>query len=102
MDNTLVKLFFYTMPNWEDYLRFTPFNSSTCLLLMTDGLTSFALNKDSNCLQKGFIEPINNYLINEQNHQKALLALNNTLDSEQAKHLNSDDKTFIWIRPNNE
>jgi len=33
----------------------------------------------------------------ETNKQKALKALNNTLDTKLARKLNSDDKTFLWV-----
>lgn len=47
-------------------------------------------------VENGFIEPINRYLKSEQNKMQALRALNNTLDTKQARRLNSDDKTFLW------
>ena len=47
-------------------------------------------------LKQGFIEPINSYLRKEPNKARALQALKNTLDTERARKLNSDDKTFLW------
>lgn len=88
--------YFYTMHNWRECLRFTPVEKSDSLFLMTDGVTDFALSDDVYRLKKGFIEPINKYLKSESNKHKALLALNNTLDTKQARRLNSDDKTFLW------
>ncbi len=88
--------YFYTMKNWADCLRFTPIEKAEALFLMTDGVTNFALSDDMCELKNGFIEPINQYLKNEQNKTKALKALNNTLDTKQARKLNSDDKTFLW------
>ena len=88
--------FFYTMNNWQDCLRFTKIDKATSIFLMTDGVTRFALS-DSACeLQKGFIFPINTYLKSESNKLRAAQALNNTLDTGQARKLNSDDKTFLW------
>ena len=88
--------YFYTMNNWRRYLRFTRIDKSESLFLMTDGVTNFALDDDARHLKKGFIEPINRYLKSEDNKQRALMALNNTLDAKQARKLNSDDKTFLW------
>lgn len=88
--------YFYTMENWKESLRFTKIGKSEALFLMTDGVTDFALSKDARGLKDGFIEPINRYLQNEPNKLKALRALNNTLDTKQARKLNSDDKTFLW------
>jgi serine/threonine protein phosphatase PrpC len=84
------------MKNWRDCLRFTPISKSDALFLMTDGVTNFALSEDMCRLKAGFIEPINTYLQAETNKQKALKALNNTLDTKLARKLNSDDKTFLW------
>ena len=88
--------YFYTMKNWKESLRFTKINKSEALFLMTDGVTNFALSDDMCELKKGFIEPINRFLKNETNKTKALMALNNTLNTKQARKLNSDDKTFLW------
>lgn len=88
--------YFYTMNNWEKNLRFTVFDKVDALFLMTDGVTGFALNSDMTRLKCGFIEPINKYLREEENKVKALKALSNTLDTKQARKLNSDDKTFLW------
>ncbi len=88
--------YFYTMNNWQDCLRFTQIEKAEALFLMTDGVTNFALSDDMCKLKNGFIEPINRYLKNEQNKMRALKALNNTLDTKQARKLNSDDKTFLW------
>lgn len=88
--------YFYTMDNWRECLRFTPVGKSISLFLMTDGVTNFALSADTYQLKKGFISPINQYLKQEPNKQKALRALNNTLDTKRARQLSSDDKTFLW------
>ena len=57
----------------------------------------YQITQQSNPICKnGFIEPINKYLKNEPNKLRALKALNNTLDTKQARKLNSDDKTFLW------
>jgi len=88
--------YFYTMRNWKECLRFTPIGKSEALFLMTDGVTNFALSDDMLRLKEGFIKPINKYLKAELNKNKAVLALNNTLDTKQARRLNSDDKTFLW------
>ncbi len=88
--------YFYTMNNWRSNLRFTKISKTEALFLMTDGVTNFALSEDMRSLKKGFIEPINQYLQRESNKLRAVKALNNTLDTKQARKLNSDDKTFLW------
>ena len=66
------------------------------MFLMTAVVTNFALSEDMCRLKQGFIEPINGYLKKEQNKARALQALKNTLDTQKARKLNSDDKTFLW------
>ena len=89
--------YFYTMNNWKDSLRFTRIPKSSSLFLMTDGVTGFAIDENNCELKESFLEPINKYLRDEPNKIKALKALNNTLDTKQARKLNSDDKTFLWV-----
>ena len=84
------------MKNWRDCLLFKEVSKAEALFLMTDGVTNFALSDDACRLKNGFIEPINRYLKSEQNKMPALRALNNTLDTRQARRLHSDDKTFLW------
>lgn len=90
--------YFFTMDDWRDSLRFTTFEKADSLILMTDGVTGFAFNKDMTHLEKGFIEPINRFLHNESDKHRALRALNNTLSTPQACKLNSDDKTLLWAK----
>lgn len=90
--------YFFTMDDWKDSLRFTPFEKASSLMLMTDGVTGFAFKKNFFELEKGFIEPINSFLINENNKKRALRALNNTLGNPQAGRLNPDDKTLLWAK----
>ena len=89
--------YFFTMDDWKDSLRFTPFEKAKSLILMTDGVTGFAFTKGFDNIENGFIEPINRFLQNETNHRKAVRALNNTLGTPRACQLNPDDKTFLWV-----
>ncbi len=88
--------YFYTMDDWKDSLRFTPFEKAESVMLMTDGVTGFAFQKGFGGLEHGFIEPIDRYLSQETDRHRALRALNNTLSNSQACRLNPDDKTFLW------
>ena len=90
--------FFYTMNDWEASLRFTSFENAHSVFLMSDGLTSFAFTNNFERLENGFIAPIHDFLCKEKNKSKALKALNNTLNTEKAQRLNSDDKTLLWAR----
>lgn len=96
--NFSCETFFYTMDDWQDSLRFTPFENADTIFLMSDGLTNFAFSQDYSRLEKGFIAPINEFLETAASKDKAVRALNNTLNTPQAKRLNSDDKTLLWAR----
>ena len=89
--------FFYTMDNWQNNLQFTDFDGAKQLCLMTDGVTCFAL-KNNYDIEKKFIDPVLDFLNKEKNQKRAKTALLNTLNSKQAQKINSDDKTFVWIR----
>lgn len=65
---------------------------------MSDGLTNFAFSNDFSKLEKGFVFPINDFLLNENCKAKAVRALNNTFNTPKAKKLNSDDKTLLWVK----
>lgn len=90
--------YFYTMDDWQDSLRFTTFDDAQSIMLMTDGVTGFAFKKNFESLERGFIDPINNFFLSEQSKSKAIKALNNTLASPQANKINPDDKTLLWAR----
>ena len=89
--------YFYTMDDWKDSLRFTPFEKAQSIMLMTDGVTGFAFKKNFDGLECGFIEPINRFLQNESSKSKAVRALNNTLSAHRANQINPDDKTLLWV-----
>lgn len=90
--------FFYTMDDWKDSLRFTPFEKAQSLFLMTDGVTGFALKKNEKTLEQGFVLPINLFLMQENDGKKAARALKNTLETPKACRLSADDKTLMWVR----
>lgn len=96
--NFSCETFFYTQDNWQQNLRFTPFENAKTIFLMSDGLTNFSFVPGFQNIEKGFILPINNFLTAEKTKGKAARALFNTLNTEQARKLNSDDKTLLWAK----
>lgn len=90
--------FFYTQQAWLENLRFLNFENAKSVFLMSDGVSSFSFSPDFLKIEKGFTAPIDSYLANEKDRQKALRALNNTLNMPKAQRINSDDKTLVWIR----
>ena len=89
--------FFFTMDDWKDSLRFTPFEKAKSVFLMTDGVTCFALKKDMHTIEDGFVVPIDSFLENEKNAKRAAKALKNTLETPKACRLSGDDKTLMWV-----
>lgn len=90
--------YFYTMDDWRDSLRFTSFEKAHTIMLMSDGLTNFSFSPDFSNIEKNFIIPIDTFLSKEKLKSRARRALSNTLNTEQAKKLNPDDKTFLWAK----
>lgn len=90
--------FFFTQQAWRENLRFTHIPKADSILLMSDGLTSFAFQPDFQDIERKFIEPINDFLLSEKSKTKAQKALSNTLNTPRAQKLNPDDKTLVWIK----
>ena len=90
--------FFFTQQAWRENLRFTSFSKAKHILLMSDGLTSFAFSPDFKDIEHKFIGPINAFLSQEPSLSKARKALQNTLNTPKAQKLNPDDKTLVWIK----
>ena len=65
---------------------------------MSDGVTSFSFNHDFRDIEQGFITPIDTFLNNCTNKNKAIKALANTLNAPKAQKINTDDKTLVWIK----
>lgn len=90
--------YFYTMDDWQETLRFTPFRQAHTLMLMSDGLTNFSFTPDFSRIEPKFLLPINDFLNREKQQARAVRALTNTFNTVRAKKLNPDDKTFLWAR----
>lgn len=90
--------FFFTQQAWRENLRFTKISDAQSILLMSDGLTSFAFRPDFLNIEHKFIKPINDFLSAEPSKTKAQKALANTLNTPRAQKLNPDDKTLVWIK----
>lgn len=89
--------FFFTQQAWRENLRFTRINDAESIILMSDGVTSFAFQADFADIEQRFVMPIDEFLKKEKSIFKARKALSNTLNMPKAQKLNSDDKTLVWI-----
>lgn len=90
--------YFYTMSDWRDCLRFTPFENINRFILMTDGVTGFVFSDDLYEIRQNFLIPIIEYLESEKDKKRALKALHNTLNDRKAQRINPDDKTILWVK----
>ena len=90
--------YFYTMMDWQNFLRFTPFENMDRIMLMTDGVTGFVFSDDFYKIHRNFLIPIISYLEKEPRKTYACQALTNTLDDARARRLNADDKTILWAK----
>ncbi len=90
--------YFYTMDEWRDCLRFTPFDNANRIMLMTDGVTGFAFSNDFYKIEQKFLIPVIEYLENEPRKTYAIEALRNTLSNSRAQRINADDKTILWAK----
>lgn len=90
--------YFYTMRDWQDYLRFTSFENINRLILMTDGVTGFVFGDDLCKIRQNFLIPIVEYLEKEPDKKRAVNALRNTLNDNKAQRINPDDKTILWVK----
>ena len=90
--------YFYTMDDWKDSLRFTNFEQIDRIMLMTDGVTGFVFTNDFEKIHHSFFVPVVEFLENEERKTYAIKALKNTLNTNKAQKINSDDKTILWAK----
>lgn len=90
--------YFYTMPDWSEYLRFTDIEDADRILLMTDGVTGFVFSDDCYKIRYNFLVPVTEYLESEKDKKRAINALYNTLNDRKAQRINPDDKTMLWMK----
>jgi hypothetical protein len=87
--------FFFTMASWREHMRVSSFDSTIdTVLLMSDGVTPFALGKDGSAFMP-FIGPLHSHLTGwEREVGESRIAA--TLSSEQVDRITGDDRTLIW------
>lgn len=89
--------FFYTMNEWKKLLKIQKISNLDSVILMSDGVTPFALTPDNKNIIEGFVNPITDFLTNN-NKVKSCKSLANTLNSAEARKANKDDKTLFWAK----
>jgi hypothetical protein len=86
-----------TMDGFEQHLRITPFTRANLIFLMTDGVTPFALEGDEKTLRPRFLQPIDVHLFDRRS-PKGADALSQTLNGDDVRRSDRDDKTLVWAR----
>lgn len=86
---------FLTSEDWREHLRISKFaGRATQLVMMSDGVQPFALNRRGNALFAPFMDPVLSYLrqVPEVKGSEAICA---TLDDPRTWAITGDDKTLL-------
>lgn len=88
--------YFFSDSDWESHLRTLPFSSEyNTILLMTDGVTPFALSQGYLLPHPPFFIPLHTYFAaNDIVESERALAV--TLQNETIRKITLDDKTLVW------
>ena len=86
---------FVTDDDWLEHVRVTPFRRASGCVLLTDGVTPFALLQGGDRPDWGFMRPVLTYLA-RHGGETAAKALELLLNREDAKRVSGDDKTLLW------
>jgi len=89
--------FFITQERWKDYVRLKALSLSDVVLLMSDGVSGFAMEQGYRDPDMRFVGAIHSYL-DDATPEEGGEALAATLDRADARIASSDDKTLVWIR----
>ncbi|AQZ95572.1 PP2C family serine/threonine-protein phosphatase [Halopseudomonas phragmitis] len=89
--------YFFTLPGWRQHLRVqcVPPRFSTWFL-MTDGTASFAARSQPYRPERGFLQPVHNYL-SSVTQFTGRQALEGTLADPRTHRITADDKTLVWL-----
>jgi Protein phosphatase 2C len=87
--------FFATDPDWREHLRFRPFRHAGGFVLMTDGVSPFALARGGRAPDWAFLGPVMSHLSRHPPDPGAR-ALALLLDREDARRVSDDDKSLLW------
>ncbi len=88
--------FFFTQKNWHEHLRLTPFDQKfNLIVLMSDGVTPFALAHGMSGPHAPFFSPLSRYLV-AHTREEGEAALAATLEKDAIRHITGDDKTLLW------
>jgi hypothetical protein len=87
--------YFFTLPTWREHLHLTRFSAASRLVLMSDGVSGFAMLTDCVAPDLRFLGPVSRYLDSAEAETGAR-ALAATLDDTRAHEVSSDDKTLVW------
>ncbi len=88
--------YFVTDPHWEQHLRVTFFpDRLTHVLLMSDGVTPFAMANGHKGPFQPFFLPVSRFL-ESHDQEEGERALAATLKADSIRQITGDDKTLVW------
>ena len=88
--------YFLTQTDWKAHLRLTRFGPEyDLLIMMTDGVTPFALSRDGRSPFHPFVEPLTRYL-SQHSREDGEAAMTATLSKDEIRRITGDDKTLLW------
>lgn len=86
---------FLTSPDWREHLRINQFAGRAMqLVMMSDGVQPFALNRSCDALFSPFMDPVVSYL-QQVSEEKGSEAIRATLDDPRTWAITGDDKTLL-------
>jgi hypothetical protein len=90
--------YFFSQDDWKEHLRFTTFGREyDLILLMTDGVTPFAMGAGAAAPHRPFWRPVCDFLATHSSVDGEI-ALANVLEREEIRKITEDDKTLVWAR----
>ena len=89
--------YFFTMDNWREHLRITPFERCNLIMIATDGASCFSFAEGGRAAAPAFMKPLTQYL-EEVEESVGEKTLTDWLCSDPAQAVSGDDKTLLWAR----
>lgn len=90
--------FFFTQNSWREHLRIKRFGREfEFIALMSDGLTSFALDKTGQEPFDLFFSPLHRFFC-ENTEESGTEGLVELLQRDDLRKITGDDKTLVWLK----
>ena len=88
--------FFFNMPNWQLNFRIQEISDFSAILMITDGVTPFALSRLQTEFDTSFVSGLLNFF-RSYPPETSVKAVRNLLSRPESIAASDDDKTLLWI-----